>query len=82
MPSGQLLRSSRDGADRVQPGLLLADWQRERLHAVRSGLISEPVQLDKLRDVSGWLVLQGWCCGAECMLGWHVSSVEWRSGIE
>ena len=82
VPSGQLLRGSCDGADGVQPGLLLIKWQREQLRAVRSWLVSESLKLDELRDVSGWLVLRGWCGGAECMLGWHVSSVEWRSGIE
>ena len=82
VPSGQLLPGACDGADRVQLGLLLVERQRGQLHTVRSRLVSEPLKLDKLRDVSGWLILRGGCGGAECVLGWHVPGVEWRSGIE
>ena len=82
VPSGQLLPGSRDGANIVQPGLLLIKWQREQLCAVRSWLVSESLKLDELRDVPGWLILRGWCGGAECVLSRHVSSVEWRSDIE
>ena len=82
VPSRKLLLGSRDGADAVQPWLLLAEWQREQLHAVRSWLVSESLKLDELRDVSGWLVLRGGSSGAERVLSWHVPGVEWRSGIE
>ena len=57
MPSRQLLPGACDGADSVQPGLVLVERRREQLHAVRSWLVSEPFELDKLRDVPAWLVL-------------------------
>ena len=82
VPSGQLLPGACDGADSVQPGLVLVERRREQLHAVRSWLISEPLELDELRDVPAWLVLRGWCGGAECVLGWHVSSLDGCSSVE
>ena len=82
MPSGQLLPGACDGADSVQPGLVLVERRREQLHTVRSWLISEPLELDELRDVPAWLVLRGWCGGAECVLGWHVSSLDGCSSVE
>ena len=82
MPSGQLLPGACDGADGVQLGLLLVERQRGQLHTVRSRLVSEPLKLDKLRDVSGWLILRGGCGGAECVLCWHASSLDGCSGIK
>ena len=57
VPSGQLLPGSRNGADDVQPGLILTERQCTQLHTVCSRLVSERLGLDELRDVPARVVL-------------------------